>query len=181
MNLIKEAGHVLATVAPTIATAIGGPFAGMAVSALQKALGLNPADSPAASQAAIEQTMLTATPEQILAIKQAENAFTIRLDELGITKQQLVLQDVANARDREIKVKDNTPKVLAYLTTAGFFTALIGTFLVDIPDGSKAIIFSMIGSLGTVWISQQGYYFGSSMGSSEKTNVLAGLASLVKK
>lgn len=176
MNLVKEAGHVLATVAPTIATAIGGPFAGMAVAALQKALGLNPVDPADADKATIEQAILTATPETILAIKQAENAFNIKLEELKISKDQLVLQDVANARAREIAVKDNTPKTLAYLTTAGFFTALIGTFLVDIPDGSKAIIFSMIGSLGTVWISQQGYYFGSSMGSAQKTDALTALA-----
>src|SRR5882724_11915775 len=35
MNLAKDALHVLGSVAPTIATALGGPFAGMAVNALE--------------------------------------------------------------------------------------------------------------------------------------------------
>lgn len=175
MNLLKEAGHVLATVAPTIATAVGGPFAGMAVSALTKALGIN-ADTPEAQQSAIEQSLQTATPDQILAIKKAENDFTIQIEQLGISKQALVYQDVANARNREILVKDSTPKILAYLTTAGFFLALAASMAIDIPAASKAIVFTMIGSLGTVWINQQGYYFGSSAGSAAKTDALTALA-----
>jgi hypothetical protein len=176
MNLLKEAGHVLATVAPTIATAVGGPFAGMAVTALQKALGLSPSDTPAASQAAIEQAMLTATPEQILALKQAENAFTVQMEQLGISREQLVLQDIANARAREIAVKDNTPEVLAYMITAGFFS-ILGYLLVEgKPAQGGDVMLVLVGSLGTAWTGIIGYFFGSSAGSADKSAALNKIA-----
>lgn len=176
MNLLKEAGHVLATVAPTIATAVGGPFAGMAVTAIQKALGLSPSDTPAGNQAAIEQAMLTATPDQILALKQAEDSFTVKMEELGISREQLVYQDVANARAREIAVKDKTPTNLAYLVTLGFFGAL-GFLLIHgtPPTGGEAFLL-MLGSLGTAWAGIIGYFFGSSAGSADKSAALNKIA-----
>lgn len=176
MNLLKEAGHVLATVAPTIATAVGGPFAGMAVTALQKALGLTPSETTAGSQAAIEQALAVATPDQILALKQAENAFTVQMEQLGISKQQLVYQDIASARAREVAVKDSTPANLAYAVTVGFF----GTLGFMLWNGKPAVggdaLLVMLGSLGTAWAGIIAYYFGSSMGSSQKTDALAALA-----
>jgi hypothetical protein len=177
MNLLKEAGHVLATVAPTIATAVGGPFAGMAVSAIQKALGISPSDTPEASQAAIEQTMLTATPDQILALKQAENAFTVQMEQLGISREQLVYQDIANARAREIAIKDRTPTNLAYFVTFGFFGALAFLLIHGTPPTGGEAFLLMLGSLGTAWAGIIGYFFGSSAGSADKSAALNRIAS----
>jgi hypothetical protein len=179
LNLLKEAGHVLATVAPTIATAVGGPFAGMAVTALQKALGLTPSDTTAGSQAAIEQALAVATPEQILALKQAENAFTVQMEQLGITKAQLVYQDIANARAREIAVKDSTPRYLAYLVTVGFFGVLGWLLIEGKPAEGGDVMMVMVGSLGTAWTGIVAYYFGSSSGSAAKTDAMT--AALAKK
>lgn len=165
MTFGQKALQVLRTVAPTLALAVGGPFGPIAAAALHAALG-------STDEKSAETALLSATPDQLLALKGAENAFTERMKELGIAEEKLSFDDTADARAREIAVKDSTPKVLAYLTTFGFFAALIGTFYVPIPDSSKAIIYSMIGSLGTVWITQQGYYFGSSSGSASKTDTI---------
>ncbi len=54
----------IGAIAPTIATAIGGPFAGVAISALGKALGLTNA-----TEADVVSAMSSLGPEQIVEIK----------------------------------------------------------------------------------------------------------------
>jgi hypothetical protein len=171
MSFGSTAKQVLATVAPLLGTALGGPFGGLAGSMLAKALGTT---DPAAQEAAITST----DPDILLKLKQADTDFQAQMKALQISEEKLVFDDVANARGREIAVKAATPHVLAYLTTAGFFLSLLGAFFVPIPDASKGIVFTMIGSLGTVWITQMGFYFGSSMGSDHKTDILASVSAV---
>lgn len=171
MSFGTKALQVLQTVAPTIALAIGGPFGPIASAAVSAALGTPKGDDKSA-----ETALLTSTPDQLLALTKENDSFKAQMAQLGIEEQQLVYADVASARGREEVVKDNTPRILAYLTTFGFFCALIGCFFIPIPESSKAIIYTMIGSLGTVWINQQGYYFGSSTGSASKTDALNKIA-----
>lgn len=176
MNLIKQAGQALATFAPTIATALGGPLAGVAVDSLEKVFGIDPNASAQTKQAAIEQGLTAATPDQIIALRRAEDDFQVQMKQLGISEEKLAYDDTANARAREIAVRDSTPRVLAYGTTVGFFLALLGLNLMPIPAENRATIYSMVGSLGTVWILVMGYYFGSSRGSDDKTKALTEIA-----
>lgn len=171
MNIGAQALQILRTVAPTIALAVGGPFGPLASAALSAVLGTPKDDGKAA-----ETALLNATPDQLLALRQAEDAFQVQMKQLGIAEEKLVFDDIANARSREIAVKDSTPHVLVYMTTAGFFCSLLGAYFIDIPSDSRGIVFSMIGSLGTVWITQMGYYFGSSAGSAAKTDILASVS-----
>jgi len=169
MNFGQTAKSVLATVAPLIGTALGGPFGGLAGSLLSKALGTT---DPKAMEAAITST----DPDILLKLKQADNEFQEHMAQLGIDKEKLAYDDTANARNREIQVKDSTPRVLAYGTTIGFFGALLGLNLMPIPAENRATIYSMVGSLGTVWILIMGYYFGSSRGSDDKSKALVDIA-----
>jgi hypothetical protein len=169
MNFGQTAKSVLATVAPLIGTALGGPFGGLAGSLLSKALGTT---DPKAMEAAITST----DPDILLKLKQADNDFQEHMKQLGIDEEKLAYDDTANARNREIQVKDSTPRILAYGTTIGFFGALLGLNLMPIPAENRATIYSMVGSLGTVWILIMGYYFGSSRGSEDKSKALAEIA-----
>ena len=56
----------LKTIAPTIATALGGPLAGLAIEAVSKAIGIDPKDV----QSTISEGKLSA--DQIMLLKQAE-------------------------------------------------------------------------------------------------------------
>lgn len=171
MNLAKDALHVLQTVAPTIAKATLGPFGGLAATAISAILGTPPADEQATSAA-----LLTATPDQLLALKQAENDFQVQMKSLGISAEKLVYDDIANARAREIAVKDNTPAILAYAITFGFF----GTLGFMLWNGKPAVggdaLLVMLGSLGTAWAGIVSFYFGSSMGSVKKDATIASIA-----
>jgi VIT1/CCC1 family predicted Fe2+/Mn2+ transporter len=164
--------HIVGTVAPTVATALGGPLAGMAVSALTKALGL----SSTTSQADLEKTVLAADPAALAQIKVAEIDLQKTMAELGIQEESLAYADVDSARKREESVKDNTPSILAYFLTAAIVALIFALFHYDIPADNKNVMFSITGTVVGTWGMAMGYYFGSSFQSSQKT---AGLVSAV--
>jgi hypothetical protein len=107
--------------------------------------------------------------------------FDKRLAELEAeTKTKLASLDAADrdsARKREMEVKDNTPKVLAYGITAGFFGVLFYILNFDIPNESENVVYVMLGSLGTAWTGIMAYYYGSSAGSAAKHTLLDKLTS----
>src|SRR5260221_6688225 len=127
-------GDGVAAIAPTVASAFGGPLAGLAVTTLEKALGVAPgaAASDPKGFAATLQTAL-ATPEQVLALKQADHAFKqFCLD----NELQLVKADDADrdsARRRQVDAKDATPTVLALFVSVGFFGMLGAMMVWDVP------------------------------------------------
>ncbi len=175
MNLLKDIGgaafQVFKTIAPTMATAAAGPFAPLVAPFINKIFGVDPSDPKA-----VQSALLSMTPEQALAMRQAENDFTLKMEELGIQKEQLVYQDIANARAREIAVKDSTPRFLAYLVTAGFFGTLGFLLVHGKPETGGDALLVMLGSLATAWAGIITYYYGSSSGSAAKTDALAALA-----
>lgn len=170
MNFGQKALQVLKTVAPTLATAVGGPFGALASMAISAALGTSPGDPKAA-----ETALLSATPETLLALRKAEQDFTVRMKELGIEQDKLVYDDIANARAREIAVKDNTPRNLAYLVLAfaGFciIATLLGWTKVD-----SALAGTLIGYIVAEARSALAYYFGSSQSSVRKDATISDIA-----
>jgi hypothetical protein len=173
MNFGQTAKSVLATVAPLIGTAIGGPFGGLAGSLLSKALGT--AD-PKAMEAAITST----DPDILLKLKQADNEFQEHLKQLGIDEQKLVFDDIANARAMEVATHDSTPKYLAYLVTLGFFATLGYLIVYGKPQTGGDVMLVMVGALGTAWASIVSFYYGSSAGSAAKTDVINKIAASAK-
>jgi hypothetical protein len=170
MNFGEKALQVLRTVAPTIALAAGGPFGPLAATAISAVLGTAPGDSKAA-----EAALLTATPDQLLALKKAEDDFQIQLKTLGIAEEKLTFDDIANARAREAAVKDSTPRILAYAVTLGFF-GILGFLLYSGKPPGGDVIMVMLGALGTAWTGIVSYYFGSSAGSASKDKTISDIA-----
>ena len=164
---------VLAKIAPTAATLLGGPFAGLAVGTLLSALNITPAagaDPVKAIQTALTNGQLTG--DQIVALKNAEAQLQQHLADNGIQLEQIAANDRDSARKREEVVHDNTPTVLAYLLTVGFFGTLSFMMIGDIPQSGHDVLLIMIGSLGTAWTGMIAYYFGSSAGSKAKDTLI---------
>lgn len=161
--------NLVRTVAPSIASAVGGPLAGMATRAISEALLGKPDGTEEELQAAASK----ATPEQLLALKQAENEFSIKMRELDIDLERIANADRDSARKREVETKDWTPRILAALITAGYFGVLFYMLRNGLPThgGSEAMLV-MLGTLGTAWGGVVAYYFGSSAGSKEKTEAM---------
>jgi hypothetical protein len=57
--------------------------------------------------------------------------------------------------------------------TAGFFGILLLMAFQPLPGTNKDLVNVVVGALGTAWISIIGYYFGTSVGSMRKTELLA--------
>jgi hypothetical protein len=165
MNFGQTALQVLKTVAPTLALAVGGPFGPLAAAALHAALGTT-------DQASAEKALINATPDQLLALKNGENAFQAQMKQLDIDMEKLTLDDTANARAREIAVKDWTPRILAYAITAGFFGILVWLIAYGVPKSGGEALLLLLGSLATAWTGIVAYYFGSSAGSAAKTDTI---------
>jgi hypothetical protein len=176
MNIGAKALQILRTVAPTVALAVGGPFGPIASAALSAVLG-----TPAGDDKAAEAALLTATPDQLLALKKAENDFQVQMKSLGIQEERLTFDDIASARAREIAVKDSTPTILAYMVTIGFFGALSFLLIHGTPATGGEAFLLMLGSLGTAWAGIIGYFFGSSAGSAAKTDTINRIATSTKQ
>jgi len=156
----------LKQIAPTIATALGGPLAGMAVSAISKAIGVDPEKVGDL----ISSNKLSA--EQIAQVKIAEIELQKQAQELGLNFEKLEVEDRKSARDMQATTRSMMPPLLAGLVTIGFFSIMVMMFFNKIDSGNPAILM-MLGSLGTAWTGIIAYYFGSSAGSQAKTDLLS--------
>ena len=154
----------LKAIAPTLATAIAGPFGTMAYGLAATALGVSPEEA----QKTIESGKLTS--EQIASVQQAEIAIKARAQELGLDFAKLANDDRKSARDMQVATRSYLPPALAIGVTAGFFGILGGLMYGQIQHAPQIDI--MLGSLGTAWTGIIGFYFGSSASSQNKDNLL---------
>jgi hypothetical protein len=154
----------LKSVAPTIASALGGPLAGLAVEAVSKAIGIDPKDV----QSTIDSGKLTS--EQIGQIKLAEIEMAARAQELGLDFEKLSVEDRKSAREMQSSTKSIIPSVLALSITVGFFGILVGLMTEQFKTSDALMM--MLGSLGTAWTGIIAFYFGSSAGSQAKDQLL---------
>lgn len=164
--------NIVRTVAPTLATAFGGPLAGLATRAISDAL----LGRPDGTDAELAEVAERVTPEQLLLLKKAEQEFAVRMRELEIDLERIGQEDRASARGREVKTGDWTPRLLASAVTAGFFGVLSYMIANGLPPQGGEAMLVMLGTLGTAWGAIIAYYFGSSAGSKEKTEVINRLA-----
>lgn len=161
------AAGVLGTVAPMLATAVGGPLAGVATGAIVKALGLPEGASPQEAAAAVAG----ANPDQLLALKKADQEFAETMAKLELDTAKLTTDDRASARVRETSVKDRTPSIMGYIVLVGFFGVAAAAVLGYVPENSTMgamILGYLAGDVKQVL----GYYFGGSAGDDTKTNLL---------
>ena len=93
---------IIGSVAPTIATALGGPLAGTAVSAIGSVLGLNTTDPKELSNA-----LINITPDQQLALKKADQEFALELKRLNNQSFQAEVDDANSARSREVALSSS--------------------------------------------------------------------------
>jgi hypothetical protein len=160
---------LVGSIAPTLATALGGPMAGMAVKALSSSMGLSDESTEKELSAALQ----SASPEILAQIQKADQDFALEMEKLGVDLEKIASDDRANARSREIATGDNAPKILACVVVVGFFTTLACVAFVDISAASQQPVNILLGALTALLIQVGNYYFGSSAGSKEKTQHLA--------
>lgn len=158
------------SVAPVLAGVLPPPFNAMATVAVKAALGL----SENTKEKDIEKALASASPETLLKLKEAENAFLLEMEKLEIDIERINAGDRDSARKREIETKDKVPFILAILITLGFFGMLASlVWGWGTPSKDNEAIYLMLGSLGTSWTAVIAYYFGTTASSARKTEIMA--------
>ena len=150
-NLLK---NLVGAVAPTLGTALGGPMGGMAGNVIADVLGVP--NTPKA----IEKAIAEATPEQMLELKKAEQAFEIQLKELDVDVFKLETEDKQDARGKFSK--DWTARIMGITVVGGFMGYIFLVTLQPPEQNSEALINLVLGYLGGLASAVISFYFGAS-------------------
>lgn len=167
MSFGRKALSVLKRLAPTVATAVGGPFGGMAAAVLADALGVD--------EDKVEDAILSGNPEVLMKVKESDQAFKTRMRELGIREQELHQKDRGSAREMAAKLGMWPQVVLSVVYTVGYFVMLY--LLISgqwhPPEGAEELVAGLVGVLTAGVMKVMDFWFGSSVGSKQKTQVMA--------
>jgi hypothetical protein len=154
----------LSQIAPTVASALGGPLAGLAVEAVSKALGVSSEDT----QKILAEGKMSA--EQIAQVKIAELELQKLEKQLGLNFEELAVKDRASAREMQAATKSWIPGFLAITVTLGFFGILTALMYGEVKKSDEILV--MLGALQTAWTGIIGFYYGSSSGSQRKDEMI---------
>lgn len=155
---------LLGTVAPTLATALGGPVAGIAVKAIAGSL-LGNED---ATEREIAAAMASTTPADLLKLKEVDHAFQLEMERLGVDLEKIAAADRDSARGMQKATKAWIVPVLAGITVAGFFGVVAWVLTGNVGLESTLLGF-VLGQVSAKAEQVYNFYFGSSAGSKEKT------------
>lgn len=156
----------LTQIAPGIATALGGPLAGIAVTAISKALNIDEKDV----RSTIESGKLSA--DQLTSLKQAEIELQKQAQELGLNFEKLAVDDRKSARDMQISTQSMVPPLLSVLIVVAW--ACVQYFLLThvIAPEMRELVARVLGTLDGALMLVLSFYFGSSSGSQKKDELL---------
>jgi hypothetical protein len=163
---------ILKTVAPWIGTALGGPLGGMAVTAAANALGLTDKTTDS-----LKQALSGVTPEQMLALKEADQAFSLQMQTLGFKQisdlETIAAGDRKSARDMQTVTRSMAPALLSFVVTVGFLGLLTGMMTGYLKADDNQAMLLMIGALGVAFAQVINFWLGSTAESSRKTEIIA--------
>ena len=113
-------------------------------------------------------------PEQQLAFEQKMEELHTSLQ---VSMAQIAEQDRDSARQREMTLKDRTPSVLAFGVVGGFLFMSCGLIVSSlmgfkVDPAAMGLIGTLVGYLSAKSELVLAYYFGSSVGSDRKTDLL---------
>jgi hypothetical protein len=168
MDILKTFGPLIGSVAPTIATALGGPVAGIAVKALSNAL----FGHQEGTQDDIMTALANPTSDQLAALKKIDADFKVQMKALDIDLERIAAGDRDSARQMQMTTRSWLPEALAILVTVGFFGVIVYILKFGLPESGREALLLLLGSLGTAWTGVMAFYFGSSAGSQKKTEAL---------
>jgi len=165
----------LRTVAPALGTALGGPMVGLAVRTVSETL----LGKPDATEDEIAAAIQGATPDQMLALQQADYAFKAHMAELEVDLERISQEDRASARSMATKTSILPQGILSLFYIGGYFILLylFATGEITVQQDLKTEFNMLLGMLSAPMIAIINFWFGSSAGSAKKTEFLKEAAS----
>lgn len=115
-------------------------------------------------------SFIAGNPEAQVKLREIELAHKSQLQKIKLETLQAELSDKANARQTH-----RQSKMPAYLSFG--LTILIGTlvfllFYVDVPEGSREVLFMLLGVVVKEWGSAMQFWFGTTRSSADKTRLM---------
>jgi hypothetical protein len=178
---------IVKSVAPILGTALGGPLAGTAI----KVLGETILGDGEATETQVQEALLKGlNPDALVKLKEADQSFATKMKELDIDVAKLQLSEknmyVSDTQDAR-KYKDDKVFWLGVVILSTFaiimYVALFGSYALlsgSMPIKEPSVVGMVSGFVGTIIgyaaaNAQQvvGFFFGSSAGSSKKTDAIS--------
>jgi len=167
MDLLKSFGPLIGSVAPTIATALGGPVAGIAVKAISNAL--------FGHQDGTEDDIMTAlanpSGDQLAALKKIDADFKVQMKSLDIDLERIAASDRDSARQMATNTRSIIPAFLAAIIIGGF-AAIIAMRVAGFEVSSDPMVNDLVTTLRDGVMLVLSFYFGSSSSSQNKDHLL---------
>ena len=115
-------------------------------------------------------SFITGNPEAQVKLREIELTHKSQLQKIKLETLQAELSDKANARQAH-----RQSKMPAYLSFG--LTILIGTlvfllFYIDVPEGSREVLFMLLGVVVKEWGSAMQFWFGTTRSSADKTRLM---------
>lgn len=155
----------LGAIAPTIATALGGPLAGVATKYVAgKLLGDEDAD--------IESILQSPSPDQLIALKTIDAEFKkFCLD----NKLKLETAEIADKQNARVENKHSImPAILSIGLTIVIGLIVCALFYVEPPEGSREVLYMLLGAAVREWAGAMQFWFGTTRSSQQKDLMNAG-------
>jgi len=158
----------LGSIAPALATAIGGPLAGAATKYIAASL----LGDENAGIEQIEAAVLGASPEQLTKLKAMDLDFKKHMASLGVDVFKIEAEDKQSARVEHKHSK--MPAVLSVMMTLFIIGIVVSLFSFEPPTGAREVLFMLLGVVVKEWSNSMGYWYGTTRSSSEKNHKLTG-------
>ncbi len=160
--------ETLKALAPTVASALGGPLAGAAVSALGSIFGVEQPTQETIARL-FKDGQLSA--DNLAEIRKLELKYQNDERERGFRYSELEFKNTADARDMQKQTRSYFPATLSTFVTIGFFGILITMLVYEYKPTEPLLI--MLGALGAAFGAVVNFWLGSSHGSQNKDATLA--------
>ena len=159
----------LKTLAPTVAAAALGPAGAGVVAAVGSILGMSQPTQDSIAKVFSDGQL---TADHLAEIRKLELQYQNDEKERGFRYTELAFKDVEGARQMQIATKSTTPTVLSYgvLLAGG---AMMASVLYGYAKVDSVLAGTLVGYAVSEMKAVLQYWFGTSQGSQEKTNLLA--------
>lgn len=159
----------LKSFAPDIATAVltgGASLPSLAMRVASDALGQD-----IKTEDELSKVIKAATPEQMFRMKQANNSFKLRMQELANEMSIAELGDVKSARTTH---KDSKmPAAICITLTLAVIGFALALMVISIPEANQRMLDTLFGSVLTAWLGSLTFFTGTTRSSGQKNEVLA--------
>lgn len=150
---------IVAKSAPILASALGSPVAGLAISVIANAFGVKSDDVSKLSD------VLKSDPDTAFKLKQLELQHAEALANIAASNYETEIDDRKNARERQIKLNDHVPTIIAIAFLIIY--AAIQFCAIYNPSNADDIISARVQDILVMIVS---YYFGSSNKKTDEKN-----------